>query len=283
MTEGIFDQDLGVMRYDMTKSTVPAQSLKDQTKAKAAPDNSILKGIMALSGTAPARLEPEQVRFLQAALRQHIGDGVPDGTSTKSANSLKDAQKSKDMPTLKKNLAAMKESIKESTGLKPEMQEALFAACERTVQQHIVEQLATMISDEPWFAMLAHEGNHQFTACEILAERIEGLEEALAFCAEENRDLLEARQRRHAAKLHEDMMYPMQQKAARQRRSSLRLSQDLYEANPDNIALNESHQEHLEPNMARYLRSLQSSTSADSHQVDTKSAGYLTETFEVTK
>ena len=69
MIESIFDPNLGVFRYDLTEGTAAAESLKAQTKSKDAPDNSILAGIMRLSGNGPAKLNADQVRFLQQALR----------------------------------------------------------------------------------------------------------------------------------------------------------------------------------------------------------------------
>jgi hypothetical protein len=90
MIESIFDPNLGVFRYDLTEGTAAAESLKAQTKSKDAPDNSILAGIMRLSGNGPAKLNADQVRFLQQALRSLGSAGIPNGTSTKSKASLDD-------------------------------------------------------------------------------------------------------------------------------------------------------------------------------------------------
>jgi hypothetical protein len=183
------------------------------------------------------------------------------------------------MPTLKN----VKKRISEA-GVSPELQEALFEGCEKYVNEHIGMKLVEMISDNPYFTWLMREDNERIEAASFLAEKIQDLEEAIYLTERDSARLVAEAERRHSTRLQEDVLYGHQQKASRQRRSSSRLEADLYEANPDNVSLmNESHQERLEPNMARYLATLQSSTRADSHQVDTRSAAYLTETFEVTK
>ena len=130
MSEGVFDQRLGVWRYDITEGTAAAESLKTQTKSKAAPHNAAVLSFMKLSGTMPAKLDAETVNHLQAALRSHIGDGIPGGTSTKSKSSLDD-NPGKNKDSLKKTLAAAKARIKESTGMSPELQEAVFESIDK--------------------------------------------------------------------------------------------------------------------------------------------------------
>ena len=248
MTEGVFDHTLGVMRYDMTKSTGAAQSLRDQTKAKAAPHNETILSFMKLSGTMPAKLEADQVKFLQAALRSHMGDGVPEGTSTKSKNSLKDAQKSKDMPTLRKNLADVKQRIKETTGLSEQLQETVILSIEKMANQHIVQKLAEMISDSPYLLMLMHEGNETIEAASFLAARIDDLEEAIALTERDSARLVAESEARHRHSLSEDTVFGHTRPI--KRRSTGNLADDFEPSEDNAFLMNETRQGHVDPKMA---------------------------------
>ena len=180
----------------------------------------------------PAKLDAETVNHLQAALRSHIGDGIPGGTSTKSKSSLDD-NPGKNKDSLKKMLVAAKARIKESTGMSPELQEAVFESIDKATSQLIAHKLCEMIAASPELTLLASEP--QIEAAEFLATTINSLEESLSIILAENRMLAEQQRQRHATRLQEDVMYGHQQKAARQRRSSSRLEADLYEPNSDNV------------------------------------------------
>lgn len=269
------------------ESTEAAQSLKDQTKSKSAPHNAAVLSFKKLSGTMPAKLEADQVKFLQAALRSHLqGDGIPSGTSESNRGGLKDHQTSKKpMPTLSKTdvYKVMKETF--GAGLSDELLDRFVSAYEYRAKQHAAVKLAEMVTDNPELMLLASAP--QIDAAAFLSQKIQDLEEAIYLTERDNARLVaksEARHHHSAQLQNEDVMYGHQQTATRRNhRSSKNLSDDLHEADIDNSVLMEARHGHIDPKMAQRAAYLSQTARPDFHQENTSSARYLSETFEITK
>jgi hypothetical protein len=233
MTEGVYDPNLGVVRYDITEATIPTQQLlRDASKSKSAPHNETLLAFMKLSGTAPAKLEADQVKVLQAALRQHIGDGVPDGTAERNRKSREDypAKNKHSLDDLRKQL--------KKDGFSESFQDKCIDVFERAVGKHSAKMaLVEMLTDSPHLRLLMQEAE-AIDASEFLANHIIELEESIAIVEAENAMLISEAKHRHSA-LHEEAVFA-QPKQQTWRRSSRNLQDDLEGVDPSNAVLMEA-------------------------------------------
>ena len=214
----------------LPEETAASKSLKDAQKAKST-TTTAARALEIFMKLAPDEQE-KQLDFLEKALADSGGDLGAVVHSARNRASYKPnggtAAGAEKMKKLKTNeeLAEEIEELMKQSGFSPEFQQQaaeLFieAVEDKAETVAIGSKLREMFRDNPHFSLMFAD-DEQIDAVELLANRIEELEYAIAECEEESAIL-------RAESLSEEVVFAPS-KPTRSRRN---LSED-FEANPDN-------------------------------------------------
>jgi hypothetical protein len=209
--------------------TTASDSLKSYPHGNKSNDAAVKRALEVMSA-----LEPHQKQAvadeLAKSLRSHEGgDGVPDGTAEKSRKSLKSAQAKKDMSKLKKELFSMFDGEGLTEEFKEHASEIFYNAVE-TVS--IRNRLIEMFRDNPELNLLLMS-EEQIDAVDMLAKRIEWLEEQIAAVELDNARLRSLAEREALA---EEVLYDAPRSVNRRRS----LGENFSSVNEDTLIIDEN-------------------------------------------
>jgi hypothetical protein len=217
--------------YELSESIPTQDSLKTHKQAKRPSNDDVAKALGVLMHLSP---DERQKHFSELGLQSHEGgDGVPDGTAEKSRKSLKDAQKSKSTPKLKKEtVEAMKEAFPGTSDELLEQFAARFVEMAENVS--IRNKLIEMITvDNPELRILLMS-EEQLNAVDMLADRIEWLELQIEAVELDNARLRSQAAEREA--LAEEVLYDAPRSVNRRRS----LGENFSSVNEDTLIIDEN-------------------------------------------
>jgi hypothetical protein len=223
------DTLIGTHIDDLDEAIAAQQTLKDATKSKApqkTAEDETMEVMMRLSPEQKARAHD----FLSQSLKPHDkGDGISDGTSSKSKESLAAAQKKKPMPKLR----AM---FDEYGDISDEFKERAAEAFDEAVARKTVAQALRQVfeSDATFKLMFATDDTIDWV--DYYATRVTECEAQLAEIIQENSKLRKLRKETKMKRLREDTLYAVRQEQSSQRRRSLR-AEDLEDVDESNRVL----------------------------------------------
>jgi hypothetical protein len=279
MTEGIWDPNLGVWRYDLAEGTVAANSLKTHTDTSASDGirakQKTVEAFMRLSGKSDAKITAAQVSHIQdvlMGLRPHHSDGIPSDTAAKSEASLDQnpARNKESLATVKKSMRAVFKNISES-----ELDQFTELYLQHIDEADARRAIARLYSEDPLFR-LAFCTDDELSVVDEYCHVIEELEANLASVLEDNEAMIAERE--EAEQLYsEEVLFSSDHSPAPRRRRSL--DTDFDAPDESNRALyEEAPRSHLDPAMAKRQSYLES-TAGRTDVVRDKN--YLTETWDL--
>jgi hypothetical protein len=214
--------------YELSESIPTQDSLKTHQQAKAPSNDDVVKAIGVLMHLSP---DERQKHFERLGLRSHEGgDGVPNGTAEKSRKSLKSAQAKKDMPKLKKELFSGFNDEELSEEFKEHATEIFHRKISKASAR---DALIEMFSDNPELHLLLMS-EEQIEAVDMLADRIEWLEEQIAAVELDNARLRSQAAEREA--LAEEVLYDAPRSVNRRRS----LGENFSSVNEDTFIIDEN-------------------------------------------
>jgi hypothetical protein len=252
--------EMSIQEYDAflesTKTIPTQQSLNDAQKPKESTTN-LARAIEIMMRLAPDQQEAH-LDWLEKSLNDDnaafTNAGIPDDYAAKNRASVKNAQKMKKTPKLKREDldALMQEAFPDLT---PELHERFVEVFDDAVSHASARNaLKEIFIGTPEFALLFDQ--RQLDLADYYANRIVELEEAIAEVEHETA-LIEARMQEQES-LSEDVMYPSPDLRPSRRRSLN--PDDLSEVSEDNAGLIMTEDQHSgDPRQRAYLNAIQRS------------------------
>jgi hypothetical protein len=220
-------------QYQQLKETIATQQSLKTYPGKNKNTDAAAHALEVLMHLAPEERR-KHLDTLQKSLRDHHNDGVSDGAAERNRQSVKNAQKSKKMPTLNKTIKAM---FDEDEALSEEFKEAATELFEQTVlRTSAAEALHELMRRDPYLSLMFGDDDY-LEEVAAWSAKVEHLEQMCAEIEMENRMLREHQMHKQIAEmddLREEVLIAANPLSSR--RSSRNLSDD-FEADPDNAVL----------------------------------------------
>jgi hypothetical protein len=264
----------------LVEGTPALDSIKNAQRTKPSTDDAAeaLAAFMKLNSEQKKR----HLEFLQASLSANGNDAWKSGEyySERNRQSLKNAQKKNDMPTLKKEIA---EAFPEFT---PELQERFAKTfAEGVAKATLANALTELFAEEPHFHLI-FAVDEEIDAVEALANRVLELEESIAFYDQINEQLREEQYQDETAQLYEEFILTNEKAKYKPYRRSHNIADDLgWDPDPDNIVLMESDVPTRPVNdpMSKRVAYLERTSLGRPIEPHSSSAQYLVETWDKAK
>jgi hypothetical protein len=201
-----FDKNPDADKYGL-QETVASDTLRAAQRTKPTTTKAA-RALEIFQKLAPDEQEAH-LDWLEQPLKYHdSGDGVPDGTAEKNRASLKNAQKAKKTPKLKR--AEIEAVIKETFGasntqLDKFVDVFLEAVESRAETVAFGNKIRELFESIPYYSLMFAD-DETIDAVELLSDRINDLEEGLQYAAEE-RAILEQELLERQSALAEETLF----------------------------------------------------------------------------